>query len=494
MPVTTTEAPMRLADLVVEGTELKGDGEVPVTALTADSRDVVPGAVFAALEGARADGLDHVDDAIARGAVAVLGDHRLAARELAAARLVAADPRRALALAAARLFTRQPRTAVAVTGTNGKTSTASFTRQLWRALGLHAASLGTLGVDAPDFPTGDSLTTPDPVALHRLLADLAEAGIDHLVLEASSHGLDQRRLDGVELTAGAFLNLTRDHLDYHGSEAAYLAAKWRLFDPLLPPGATAVLNADMPDAAALTAAARGRGLRVVEIGRAGADYQLEAVTPRAHGQVLTLALDGARHDVELAVVGGFQAYNLLAALALAEAAGADRSALLAAVAELRGPRGRMELVAGHPSGAAVFVDYAHTPDALAQALAGLRPHAAGRLHVVFGCGGDRDPGKRAEMGAIAARLADRAIVTDDNPRGEDPATIRRAILAAAPGALEIGGREAAIAAALDELRAGDVLLVAGKGHETGQIVGDRVHPFDDAEVVRRRLGPTEAPR
>jgi len=485
---------MRLADLVVEGGTLHGDGTLPVTALTADSRDVVPGAVFAALKGGRADGLDHVDEAIARGAVAVLGDHRLAAREVPVARLVADDPRRALALAAARLFARQPRTAVAVTGTNGKTSTASFTRQLWRALGRRAASLGTLGVDAPGFAPGDSLTTPDPVALHRLLAELAGAGIDHLVLEASSHGLDQRRLDGVELTAGAFLNLTRDHLDYHGSEAAYLAAKWRLFDPLLPCGATAVLNADMPDAGALAAAARDRGLRVVELGRAGADYRLEAVTPKADGQVLTLALDGARHEVELAVVGGFQAYNLLAALALAEAGGGDRSALLAAVAELRGPRGRMELVAGHPSGAAVFVDYAHTPDALEQALAGLRPHAAGRLHVVFGCGGDRDPGKRPEMGAIAARLADRAVVTDDNPRGEDPPTIRRAILAVAPDAVEIGGREAAIAAALDDLRAGDVLLIAGKGHETGQIVGERVHPFDDAEVVRRLLGLTEAPR
>jgi UDP-N-acetylmuramoyl-L-alanyl-D-glutamate--2,6-diaminopimelate ligase len=485
---------MRLADLVVEGCTLDGDGTLPVTALTADSRDVVPGAVFAALKGGRSDGLDHAAEAIARGAVAVLGDRRLATRELAAARLVADDPRRALALAAARLFERQPRTAVAVTGTNGKTSTASFTRQLWRALGRRAASLGTLGVDAPGFAAGASLTTPDPVALHRLLAELADAGVDHLVLEASSHGLDQRRLDGVALTAAAFLNLTRDHLDYHGSAEAYLAAKWRLFDPLLPPGATAVLNADMADAGALAAAARGRGLRVVEIGRAGADYRLEAVRPRPDGQVLTLALDGERHEVELPVVGGFQAYNLLAALALAEAGGGDRTALAAAVAALRGPRGRMELVAEHPTGAAVFVDYAHTPDALEQALAGLRPHAAGRLHVVFGCGGDRDPGKRPEMGAIAARLADRAVVTDDNPRGEDPAAIRRAVLAAAPEAIEIGGREAAIAASLEELDAGDVLLVAGKGHETGQIVGDRVYPFDDAAVVRRLLGVAEAPR
>jgi len=485
---------MRLADLAVDGTELRGDGEVPVMALTADSRDVVPGALFAALKGARADGLDHVDEAIARGAVAVLGDHRLAARELGVATLVAADARRALALAAAAMFARQPETAVAVTGTNGKTSTASFTRQLWRAVGLPAASLGTLGVDAPGFPAGESLTTPDPVALHRLLAELAGAGIHHLVMEASSHGLDQRRLDGVRLAAAAFLNLTRDHLDYHGSEAAYLAAKWRLFDTLLPAGATAALNADMANAGALVAAARERGLVVREIGRAAKDLRLEAVTPKADGQVLALVLDGARREVELPVVGGFQAYNLLAALALAEAGGAERTALLDAVGDLRGPRGRMELVARHPSGAAVFVDYAHTPDALEQALAGLRPHARGRLHVVFGCGGDRDAGKRPEMGAIAARLADRVIVTDDNPRSEDAGAIRGAIGAAAPGAVEIAGRAAAIAAALDELRAGDVLLVAGKGHETGQIVGDTIHPFDDAEVVRRTLGCSEARR
>jgi UDP-N-acetylmuramoyl-L-alanyl-D-glutamate--2,6-diaminopimelate ligase len=494
MPAMTKEAPVRLADLAVEGIELRGEGAVPVTALTADSREVVPGAVFAALRGARADGLDHVEEAIARGAVAVLADRRLERLELPVARLIADDPRRALARAAAALFARQPETAVAVTGTNGKTSTASFTRQLWRAVGLRAASLGTLGVDAPGFPAGASLTTPDPVALHRLLAELARAGIHHLVMEASSHGLDQRRLDGVELTAAAFLNLTRDHLDYHGSEAAYLAAKRRLFDELLAEGATAVLNADMSNAAELRDAARSRGLHIVEIGRSARDFRLETVTPRAAGQALAVVLDGARHELELPVVGGFQAYNLLAALALAEAGGADRADLLAAVGTLAGPRGRMELVARHGCGAAVFVDYAHTPDALEQALAGLRPHAASRLHVVFGCGGDRDGGKRPEMGAIATRLADRVIVTDDNPRSEDAAAIRRAILAAAPGAVEIGGRAAAIEAALDALRPGDVLLVAGKGHETGQIVGDTVHPFDDADVVRRALGVTEERR
>jgi UDP-N-acetylmuramoyl-L-alanyl-D-glutamate--2,6-diaminopimelate ligase len=485
---------MRLADLVVEGTTLHGDGTVPITGLTADSRDVVPGAVFAALAGTRADGLDYTDDARARGAVALLGDRRLSAKAPDLPLLIADDPRRALALAAARLFARQPRVAVAVTGTNGKTSTVSFTRQLWRATGHRAASLGTLGVDAEGFPPGDSLTTPDPVALHRLLAELAGAGVDHLVMEASSHGLDQRRIDGVRLAAAAFLNLTRDHLDYHGSEAAYLAAKWRLFDPLLPAGGVAVLNADMANADELVAAARGRGLAVRTIGRGGAAIRLDEVLPRPAGQALALTVDGVRHDVELPVVGAFQADNLMAALALAEATGAELAALVDAVGRLEGPRGRMELVGRHPNGAAVFVDYAHTPDALAQALAGLRPHAEGRLHVVFGCGGDRDTGKRPEMGAIAARLADRVVVTDDNPRSEDAAAIRAAITAAAPDAIEIGDRAAAIAAALDELAAGDVLLVAGKGHETGQIVGDVVHPFDDASVVRDLLGVAEGRR
>jgi len=483
---------MRLAELVVEGTRLQAGGGVEVTALASDSRAVTPGALFAALRGTHADGLDHVGDARRRGAVAVLGDERVAVHWPDVPALVAADPRRALALAAARFHGRQPATAVAVTGTNGKTSTASFTRQLWRAVGYRSASLGTLGVDAEGFAPGGSLTTPDPVALHALLAELAAAGCDHLVLEASSHGLDQRRLDGVALTAAAFLNLTRDHLDYHGSEAAYLAAKWRLFDTLLPTGATAVLNADMPIAGELAAAARTRGLELADIGRAAARYRLAAVTPLAAGQRLDLVLDGEPHAVEVPVVGSFQAYNLLAALALAESTGADRRALLAAMPDLAGPRGRMELVASHPAGAAVFVDYAHTPDALEQALSGLRPHAARQLIVVFGCGGDRDAGKRPEMGAVAVRLADNVIVTDDNPRSEDPATIRRDILEAAPTAVEVGGREEAIAAALDEVGTGDVVLIAGKGHEAGQIVGTTVLPFDDADVVRRLLGSGEA--
>ncbi len=478
---------MRLADLVVEDARLIGAGETEIAGLTADSRAVRPGMLFAALKGSRADGLDFAAAAGAAGAAAVLGDARLEALDLKTAKVVAADPRRTFARMAARLHGPQPAHAVAVTGTNGKTSTASFTLQLWRATGHAAASLGTLGLDAPGFAAGESLTTPDPVALHRTLEAVAAAGIDRVVMEASSHGLDQRRLDGVRLEAGAFLNLTRDHLDYHGTIEAYLAAKWRLFDTLLPRGARAVLNADMPEHVEFTARARARGLDVIDFGRRARRLRLVEQIPAPDGQTLTLELDGRRTLVDLPVVGAFQAHNLLAALALAEAAGGDRDALLAAAAHLRGPRGRMELAARHASGAAVFVDYAHTPDALEQALAGLRPHSRGLLVVVFGCGGDRDRGKRPEMGAIASRLADRVIVTDDNPRSEDPARIRRAILAAAPRAIEIGDRAMAIAEGLAELRAGDILLVAGKGHESGQIVGDEAHPFDDASVVRRIL-------
>ncbi len=479
---------MRLASLVVEGARLFGDGAVAVTGLTADSRAVRPGFLFAALQGAKTDGRRFVGDAVARGAVAVLGDASLEARALSVPLVVDADPRRRLARMAAAFYGRQPATVVAVTGTNGKTSTVAFLRQLWAAAGHPAASLGTLGLEAPGRAPGGSLTTPDPVALHALLAELAADGIDRLAMEASSHGLDQRRLDGVALRAAAFLNLTRDHLDYHGSEAAYRAAKWRLFDALLPPGAAAVLNADMPGVAELAAAARGRGLEVVTFGRGAADLRLAHQVPAPNGQALTLAVAGRTVEVRLPIVGVFQAWNLMAALALGRATGLDLDAMLAAVPTLAAPRGRMERVGAHPAGAAVFVDYAHTPDALAVALQALRPHCRGCLWVVFGAGGDRDRGKRPEMGAAAAVHADRVIVTDDNPRSEDPAAIRAAILAACPGATEIGDRAEAIRTVVRGLGPGDVLLVAGKGHEPGQIVGDRVLPFDDATVVRNALG------
>ncbi|TVQ37058.1 MAG: UDP-N-acetylmuramoyl-L-alanyl-D-glutamate--2,6-diaminopimelate ligase [Geminicoccaceae bacterium] len=478
---------MRLASLVAEEARLVGDGSVEVTGLSVDSRTVRPGHLFAALRGTRSDGRRFLPEAVAKGAVAVLGDRSLERAELPVPAVIDDDPRRRLARMAALFFRHQPATCIAVTGTNGKTSTVSFLRQLWAAAGLKAGSLGTLGLTAPGYKPGPSLTTPDPIALHELLANLARDGVQHLAMEASSHGLDQRRLDGVKLTAAAFLNLTRDHLDYHGSEAAYLAAKWRLFDVLLPAGAPAILNADMPGAPDLVARAQARGLEVVTFGCGPADYRLVEQVAEPAGQLLTLDLRGERCTVHLPIVGVFQASNLLAALALGRTSGLDHAAMVQAIPALAAPEGRMERVGVHPRGAAIFVDYAHTPDALSVALQALRPHCMGRLWVVFGAGGDRDPGKRPLMGAAARDHADHVVVTDDNPRSEPPALIRQAILRACPEALEIGDRSAAIHHAVQALEAGDVLLVAGKGHEQGQIVGDRVLPFDDTAVVSAAL-------
>lgn len=478
---------MRLSALIDGEARLLGDGTVEITGLTADSREVRPGDLFAALGGARTDGRRFVADAVARGGRAVLGPPGLGALAPGVPVVEDPDPRRRLALMAARLHARQPRAVVAVTGTNGKTSTAVFTRQLWAALGHRAASLGTLGLDAPGRREPGALTTPDPVRLHALLAGLAADGVEHVALEASSHGLDQRRLDGLVLAAGAFTNLSRDHLDYHGSEAAYLAAKRRLFRELLPPGAAAVLNADAPEHGLLLADAAERRLEVIDYGRAARRLRLLDQQPEGLGQRLELAFDGRRHAVTVPLVGPFQAMNVLAALGLVLATGGDLARALATLPTLEGAPGRMQLVARAPGGAAVFVDYAHTPDALEKALLALRGHTAGRLAVVFGCGGDRDPGKRPIMGRIARSLADRVYVTDDNPRGEPPSEIRRAILVEAAGAREIGDRGRAIAEAIAELRPGDVLLVAGKGHETGQTVAGVTRPFDDAEVCREAV-------
>ena len=382
-------------------------------------------------------------------------------------------------------YAPQPATIAAVTGTNGKTSVAAFTRQIWAHHGLGAASLGTLGIVGPDFAEPGSLTTPDPVALHRALQRLAARGIDHVALEASSHGLDQFRLDGLTLSAAAFTNLTRDHLDYHGDMAAYFAAKRRLFAELLPRGGAAVINLDSSEGRELAALCRGRGQRVIGFGAdALADLRLISARPEGAGQTLLLEAFGTRRALLLPLMGEFQAMNALAALGLAVATGVPAGEALDALAALQGAPGRMEHAATHPNGAPIIVDYAHTPDALETALTALRPHCRGRLVVVFGCGGDRDAGKRPMMGAIAERLADRVIVTDDNPRSEDAASIRRAILAAAPKAREIGDRGSAIRAAVAMLEPGDVLLLAGKGHERGQIVGDTVLPFDDAEMAR----------
>ncbi len=454
--------------------------------LSADSRKVENGFLFAALPGSRLDGRDFIDQAVGQGAVAVLAPPgtALKAYDRPIALITDRNPRRRLSLMAARFHRRQPKTVVAITGTNGKTSVAEFTRQIWQQLGHRAASLGTLGLIPAAIEPPSSLTTPDPVELHRCLADLSGAGTDHLALEASSHGLEQYRLDGVTIRAAAFTNLSHDHLDYHGDMESYLNAKLRLFAELLPADGTAVLNADVPEFETLRAIVARRGLTLLTYGEAGSDLRLVARQPTAAGQALETEILGKTHSVTLPLAGGFQATNALAALGLAVAAGAAPEAALAALPRLEGVRGRMELVAETPSGGSVYVDYAHTPDALETVLSALRPHTANELHVVFGCGGDRDRGKRPVMGEIAARLADHVIVTDDNPRSEDPAQIRREILAAVPDARDIGDRKLAIDEAVAALGPGDILVVAGKGHEPGQTIGGTVLPFDDREVAR----------
>jgi UDP-N-acetylmuramoyl-L-alanyl-D-glutamate--2,6-diaminopimelate ligase len=465
-------------------------GELEIAGITADSRRVAPGYLFAALPGTRTDGRAFIADAVARGAAAVLAPAGTAWPPGVPPRPLLEDPepRRRLAQFAAALAGAQPRVVVAVTGTNGKTSTVDFLRQLWIAGGRQAAGLGTLGVVAEGFAPGPGLTTPDPVDLSRTLADLARAGIQFAAMEASSHGLDQYRLDGVRLVAGAFTNLTRDHLDYHGSVEAYRSAKLRLFAELLPAGAAAVVSSEMDAAtlAALSDIAAQRRLDLRTVGERGMFIRLIASEPRPDGQLLCVDAAGVRREVRLNLPGRFQADNALMAAALAMAMG-DRDAL-DWLGDLRGVRGRLERAARLPNGAAIYVDYAHTPDALERLLSALRPLTHGRLHVVLGAGGDRDKGKRPLMGAAAARLADVVIVTDDNPRSEDPAAIRTAVLAGCPGGREVGDRAHAIAEALNGLDAGDVLVVAGKGHEQGQTIGDAVVPFDDVDVVRRLVG------
>ncbi len=464
--------------------------ELDIAGVTADSRQVVPGDLFAAIPGARADGRTYIAEAVRRGAVAILAPTGTAWPDGVPERplLLDREPRQRLARIAALLAGKQPDTVVAVTGTNGKTSTVEFLRQLWTLAGLKAASLGTLGLIAPGFAPGPGLTTPDPISLAESLAGLARSGIQQVALEASSHGLDQFRLDGVRLKAAGFSNLTRDHLDYHGTLDTYRTAKLRLFEELLPEGAPAVACADM-DPATLTAlrdiaARRHQTLRTV--GEAGEHWRLLRAQPRADGQDLTIEAGGVVHTIALMLPGRFQADNVMLAGALAEVLGMQR--VFARLPSLTGVRGRMELAVTLPNGAATYVDYAHTPDALERLLTALRPHTAGRLVVVFGAGGDRDRGKRPLMGDAAARLADRAIITDDNPRSEDPAGIRSAILAACPGAIEIGDRAHAIETGLNMLRPGDVLAVAGKGHEQGQTIGTTVIPFDDVSVIRHLAG------
>ena len=465
---------------------------VPVAGVAIDHRQVAPGYVFGAFRGSRFDGETVITQAVARGAVGVVA--RPEAYVDGAVHIASDEPRRAFALLAARWFDRAPATTVAVTGTNGKTSTVELLRQIWALSGERAASVGTLGVTTASGTVTTGLTTPDIVTFLGNLAGLAAEGVTHCAFEASSHGLDQYRTEGPRIAAGAFTNLSRDHLDYHPDMDAYFAAKMRLFDEVVADDGAAVVWADDAWSAQALAHARRRGLDTYAVGEAGEFLRLVQREPTALGQQLTVdgAALGQSRRVMLPLIGAYQAANALTAAALAMATGTDAGAALDALQRVQPVRGRLERAAVTREGAPVYVDYAHTPEALTAALAALRPHARGRLICVFGAGGDRDGGKRAPMGAAAARDADVVIVTDDNPRGEDPALIRRAVLAGAPGARQVGDRRAAIAAAVAEARAGDIIVIAGKGHERGQTVGAgeamRVLPFDDAVVAREEAG------
>jgi UDP-N-acetylmuramoyl-L-alanyl-D-glutamate--2,6-diaminopimelate ligase len=481
---------MKLRELFGDGATMDTRaGDLAVGGLAVDSRAVKSGYLFFALAGAKTDGARFVDAAIASGAVAVAGERAPADCRVPFIRV--SNPRRALALAAARFFSRQPATIAAVTGTSGKTSVAAFTRQIWQRLGHPSASIGTIGVVAPSRTVYGSLTTPDPIALHRELDQLAGEGVTHLALEASSHGLDQYRLDGVRVRAAGFTNLSRDHMDYHPTVQHYLDAKLRLFRDLVDPEGVAVISADHDCSAAVIEAAVARNLAVMRVGRRGdgvhIGIRLVEAAIDGFAQKLTLEHAGQRRVLRLPLVGEFQIENALVSAGLVIGTGGDADRVFAALEHLEGAKGRLELV-GERNGAPVFVDYAHKPDALSKALQALRPYAKRKLMVVFGAGGDRDAGKRPLMGEIAVNNADSVIVTDDNPRSEDPAAIRAAILAVAKGAQEIGDRAEAIRVAIAGLQPGDALLIAGKGHETGQIVGDRVLPFSDHEAAAAALG------
>ncbi len=456
--------------------------DINITGLTADSRAVQPGFLFAALPGSKTDGRRFIDDAVAKGAAAILTDE---ATDASVPVITEKNPRRAFALAAARFYAPQPETVAAVTGTNGKTSTTVFLRQIWEKLNTRGVSMGTIGIHGSGIDKPGSLTTPDPVTLHRDLHDLAKAGIDHVALEASSHGLDQFRLDGVTIKSAAFTNLTRDHLDYHGDMEAYFAAKVRLFEELLPRGGTAVYNIDVVETSRLSRISASRNHNIITYGRnPAADIWMSEAIPQGLGQRLVLSGFGEKRDLWTPLMGLFQAYNILAAAGLAIGCGAPAGAVFDTIPTLTGVPGRMQRIGDAP----VIVDYAHTPDALELALNALRPFCTGRLIVVFGCGGDRDTGKRPQMGWVAERFADIVIVTDDNPRSENPALIREAILAGCPKGEEIGDRAKAIRAAIDCIQDGDIVLLAGKGHEQGQIVGNKTLPFDDADIARAALG------
>ncbi len=484
---------MRLSELIAETDgilqALSGTaGQVVITGLTSDSREVRPGFLFAAFPGRQQDGRAYIAAAVQQGAAAVLVPEGTALPEGDAVSIVSRNPRRDFARMAAAFFGRQVGVTVAVTGTNGKSSTVNFCRQIWQSMEHAAASLGTLGIVAPGISRPGALTTPDPLTLHAEIAELEAAGVTHLALEASSQGLDQYRLDGVRLQAAGFTNITRDHLDYHGSMEAYFAAKMRLFREVLPAEGIAVINMDAAYGQAARDICTLRGLQVISYGEKGSEIRLCKQTPLPAGQFLEIEVFGEKYSLELPLVGGFQASNALCALGLVLAEDPGNRLLhmqgVYALERLGSVRGRLEFAARHPNGAAVYVDYAHTPDGLETMLRALRPHTEGKLRVVFGCGGDRDRGKRPLMGGIAARLADAVIVTDDNPRTEEAAVVRSEVMKGCPGATEIGERRAAIRSAVRSLLPGDVLVIAGKGHEQGQIVGREILPFDDVKEAK----------
>jgi UDP-N-acetylmuramoyl-L-alanyl-D-glutamate--2,6-diaminopimelate ligase len=472
---------MRLSDLIDAPA-----ADARVTGFAIDSRKVAPGTVFGAFRGTQVNGEDYIPAAIASGAVAVVA--RPEAVVEGAFHIADAEPRRAFAHAAARFFAPFPETVVAVTGTNGKTSTVELTRQLWRIGGFHAASIGTLGVTTSDESVSTGLTTPDIATFLSNMAGLRREGVTHAAFEASSHGLAQFRTEGLPVQAAAFTNLSRDHLDYHGTMEAYLEAKLRLFTEVVSATGAAVVWMDDPASARVAELATERGLRLITIGTKGETLRLVGREPTQLGQTLTIEAEGRTHIVKLPLIGAYQAANALTAAGLVLATGGAIPDIFAMLARVQPVRGRLERAAISRAGAPIYVDYAHTPDGLEAAIEALRPHAARRLIVLFGAGGDRDRGKRPLMGAVAARLADHVIVTDDNPRSEDPAFIRGEVMAGAPQAIEIAGRREAIAIAIAEAGPDDIVLLAGKGHEQGQIVGDQVLPFDDVQVARECAG------
>ena len=475
---------MRLTDLLSDLPAAAGDARI--TGFAIDHRKVAPGTVFGAFRGTRFNGEDFISQAIADGAIAIVSAPGPAVS--GAVHVTDLEPRRAFARFAAKFFAPFPENTVAVTGTNGKTSTVELTRQLWRMAGFHAASIGTLGVTTADDQVSTGLTTPDIFTFLSNMAGLQREGVTHAAFEASSHGLSQFRTEGLPVRAVAFTNLSRDHLDYHGTMEAYFAAKLRLFTEVVDQGGAAVVWADDPHSADVVKAVRARGVQLLSVGSQGETIRLLERTPTALGQSLKIEIEGKSRELKLPLIGAYQAANSLVAAGLVIATGGAIDLTLSNLQRVAPVRGRLERAAITKTGAPVYVDYAHTPDGLEAAIAALRPHTSGRLITVFGAGGDRDTGKRPLMGEVATRLSDRAIVTDDNPRSEDPAAIRRDIIAGAPSAIEIGGRREAIAAAIEDAQGGDIVLIAGKGHEQGQIIGAgetmRILPFDDVGVAR----------